>query len=394
VDLDLPKGTEHTPEAFALLLAKINALSPLPTLTIFSGGGYQAFWRFPAPLPASEHTDRIEKLNERIESQIGGDRCHNVNRLMRLPGTINVLSATKRAAGRQPALAHVVDADWDRTWDPTSGPTPSLAGLQSRRNGHALPGLEALPETWQRVIRTGDASDYANDRSRAFAAVARVLVEQDWSDVEIMTMLLNPEYGISAHALDQSDAKRAARHAIELARKVTPEIAEVNLKHAVILIGNKVAVLRETITTEGRPGFNLLTPGAFKQWFAPRRVVVGEKTVPATIRFASLGRLERRGIRAGTPAAPHRSTPSVAPARYARRCASATIRSTERCSSGKWAGVRVFENRRRPNPSRPPQPWRRAFPVRRFVRAQRSSREPRAGSGIGNPRSPRSDRQA
>jgi hypothetical protein len=110
VDLDLPKGTEHTPEAFALLLAKINALSPLPTLTIFSGGGYQAFRRFPAPLPASEHTDRIEKLNERIESQIGGDRCHNVNRLMRLPGTINVLSATKRAAGRQPALAHVVDA--------------------------------------------------------------------------------------------------------------------------------------------------------------------------------------------------------------------------------------------------------------------------------------------
>ena len=46
--------------------------------------------------------------SERVKS----DHIQNINRLYRLPGTVNVLSDAKRALGREPALAYVVEADY------------------------------------------------------------------------------------------------------------------------------------------------------------------------------------------------------------------------------------------------------------------------------------------
>lgn len=43
-----------------------------------------------------------------IAKALGGDNCHNVDRLLRLPGTINMPNAKKRAAGRVPTLARII----------------------------------------------------------------------------------------------------------------------------------------------------------------------------------------------------------------------------------------------------------------------------------------------
>lgn len=86
-------------------LERIRSYTPRPTAVVFSGGGYQAFWRLVEPCT---DLSRVERCNIKIAEDLGGDHCHNVDRIMRLPGTINVPNAKKRAAGRTEALAYVL----------------------------------------------------------------------------------------------------------------------------------------------------------------------------------------------------------------------------------------------------------------------------------------------
>lgn len=75
---------------------------PEPTAVWFTGGGYQAVWKLHEPVPP----DLAENYNKRLLQTLkGGAGTHNVDRLLRLPGTINWLNDAKRSAGRQPALS-------------------------------------------------------------------------------------------------------------------------------------------------------------------------------------------------------------------------------------------------------------------------------------------------
>jgi hypothetical protein len=106
IDIDPPKGIA----VFEKLgeLAELCALSTPPTLIVDSGGGLQAFWRLAGPAAP----DDVEELNRNVAARLGGDRCHNIDRLMRLPGTLNYPNAKKRASGRTVSLAKVIyDAD-------------------------------------------------------------------------------------------------------------------------------------------------------------------------------------------------------------------------------------------------------------------------------------------
>lgn len=84
-------------------LERIKSYNPRPTAVVFSGGGYQAFWRLSEP---STDLERVERCNRKIAQDLGGDNCHNIDRIMRLPGTINVPNKKKRSVGRTEALAH------------------------------------------------------------------------------------------------------------------------------------------------------------------------------------------------------------------------------------------------------------------------------------------------
>jgi hypothetical protein len=94
VDVDDPEALE-----------RIKAFVPRATAIVFSGGGYQAFWKL---TEASTDLERVERCNRWIASQLGGDNCHNIDRIMRLPGTINIPNAKKRAAGRVEVLSYVL----------------------------------------------------------------------------------------------------------------------------------------------------------------------------------------------------------------------------------------------------------------------------------------------
>ena len=102
IDIDPPKtgGALDKLQTQAELLM----LSLPPTLIIDSGGGLQAFWKLAGPASIAE----VEAVNRSLADRLGGDQCHNIDRLMRLPGTVNYPNVKKRAAGRTPSLAKVI----------------------------------------------------------------------------------------------------------------------------------------------------------------------------------------------------------------------------------------------------------------------------------------------
>ena len=85
---------------------------PEPTVVLFSGGGYQAFCKLAAPFEIDGVLDKAEEAalyNLQIERLLKADSCHNIDRIMRLPGTINVPNAKKKKAGRE----YLDDLTWD-----------------------------------------------------------------------------------------------------------------------------------------------------------------------------------------------------------------------------------------------------------------------------------------
>lgn len=92
VDLD-PRQGESQEEAQVRIAKRLKALEKPPTWIINSGGGVQGIWDLTEPVPIDGNLDIAEDLkqyNRKLEQQLGGDHCHDVTRIMRLPGTINL----------------------------------------------------------------------------------------------------------------------------------------------------------------------------------------------------------------------------------------------------------------------------------------------------------------
>lgn len=82
-----------------------------PTYINDSGGGMQAFWLYDKPLDAFENDEAIlhhEALSRGLADQYDTDRVQNIDRLMRIPFTMNLPTAKKK--NRKPALSTVVHA--------------------------------------------------------------------------------------------------------------------------------------------------------------------------------------------------------------------------------------------------------------------------------------------
>ena len=109
VDLD-PRVDEPQEKAQARIIAKLKALPKPPTWIIVSGGGVQGIWDLVEHVPINGNLEIAEDLklyNVQLERDLGGDHCHNIDRIMRIPGTINVPDERKIKKGRKPAVAYV-----------------------------------------------------------------------------------------------------------------------------------------------------------------------------------------------------------------------------------------------------------------------------------------------
>jgi predicted P-loop ATPase len=95
----------------------------VPSFIIDSGGGYWAFWDLVEPYSLDGDSQQARRDNAHhaggynkwiattLNTAFGlhyADDCHNVDRIARLPYTLNIPSAKKRAAGRRPTLSAVI----------------------------------------------------------------------------------------------------------------------------------------------------------------------------------------------------------------------------------------------------------------------------------------------
>jgi hypothetical protein len=142
VDVDPRKEHDKETERQRILAAG-RAHQPPPTVLVDSGNGYGFYWRLRGGGDQTYDLDGAEARNRALAQDLGGDKCHNVAWIMRLPGTINLPNATKAAAGWGRSVARVVHADWTRFHDLSEFAVPvTVPRIQSGGGAPALTILE------------------------------------------------------------------------------------------------------------------------------------------------------------------------------------------------------------------------------------------------------------
>ncbi|MCO4317331.1 DNA-primase RepB domain-containing protein [Phyllobacterium sp. 21LDTY02-6] len=224
-------------------LERLRSYIPAPTVILGSGGGFHAYWRLTQP---SFDLDLVEQANIQIAQTVGGDHCHNVDRIMRLPGTINLPNAKKLASGRVATLATVIESDWSRTYsldDFPIGNEPSPAGSKISvvtSTDIAEVSIDSIGKTVSEatfaIIKQGDdpqkprrgQNPRFRSRSEAVFRVACDLARDGLGEVEIAGILINPAYGISASILEKKNPKayalKQARAAIAASEGGWPDV--------------------------------------------------------------------------------------------------------------------------------------------------------------------------
>jgi Virulence-associated protein E len=224
----------------------LREFNPTPTVIIDSGGGFQGFWlgEEPEVLPAPDTPERegavkdAELRNLKVETALQADACHNIDRIMRLPGTINVPNKKKLAKGRVPALARVVEADWSRrlVLDAFPRATAVASAVAPREAAPAVGVMVSdlpIPDKCKQVIvmghdpdepgrwdgATGPGGKWSGDRSKVVWWVTCEMVRAGCTDEVITGVLLDPDYAISSHVREQKGSERYARRQVAKARE-------------------------------------------------------------------------------------------------------------------------------------------------------------------------------
>jgi hypothetical protein len=91
-------------------LASIAALPLRPSFIIMSGGGFQPVWLLDRLVPVVDETvcQWAEEIGKRIVEITHSDAVQNVDRILRMPFTVNYPNKTKRCAGRTVCLSGVL----------------------------------------------------------------------------------------------------------------------------------------------------------------------------------------------------------------------------------------------------------------------------------------------
>ena len=310
VDID-PREGEDIEEERARALKLLQDYVPAPTVIIFSGGGYQGFWRLEDPLPIDgdlEKAEHAKLYNLTLETALGADACHNVDRIMRLPGTVNLPDKNKLKKGRTKVLAELVEfndnvyplstftpsAPLQTTPDPTKATGPTVAvdtdNVQRLDDVHDLDKWD-VPDRVKVIIVQGripnEPKEGDDSRSAWLFDCVCNLVRADVPDNVIYSVITDPDFGISESVLASSSTEKYALKQIESAKAfaVDPLLAEFNEKYAVVKnVGGKCRVVFEVKDAIlDRYTLAMQTFGDFRNAYCNKLVQVGSEEKPKYI---------------------------------------------------------------------------------------------------------------
>ena len=280
VDIDSdavdPEKFEHDKDMMlSSLTDKLPKGMPAPTVIIFSGNGYWGLWKLREPVViegVENKWEDFELYNKRLEQVFGGDHCFNVDRIARLPHTINIPNPQKRKKGRVEIEAKLLQFDEKKVYSISD--FMKAAGVQS--SGSMMDGggsgddLEipgniervqelseldewSVPDRVKIIIAQGHHPDQPKEKDNSRSAwvfdCVCGLARSGVPDAVIYSILTDPGWAISASVLElKSGADRYARRQIVRAKQYSenPDLLMMNDRHAVIgNIGGKCVVIEE-----------------------------------------------------------------------------------------------------------------------------------------------------
>lgn len=218
----------------SLLTDKRPAGVPEPTLIIRSGGGYQALFRLITPIPINGNikaAEDAERYNRQLEQLLHADPCHNADRVLRCPGTINIPNKKKLAKGRVAALATVVfnsgpdyEAKKFRQADPVHKMDAASSVTDQVKRTDDLSELDQynVPPATKVVIAQGRGEDRPtgdNSRSGWLLWTVLSLVKSKVPDDVILGLITDPGWGISESVLEKKNVLKYAQRQISKAKE-------------------------------------------------------------------------------------------------------------------------------------------------------------------------------
>jgi len=246
VDIDARTGEPPHEELLRirkLLLKECPVVAP--TFVVFSGGGFQAFWRLKRSIPIKTLADAEEaaRYNQQLEIILRADACHNVDRIMRLPGTMNIPDAKKLARGRVPTRAEVVTYEPKNVYALETFIQAPVVQVPGADPGYVevptanVPRLENvdeldkwdIPNRVKVIIMQGHDPDWPkrgdNSRSAWLFDACCQLVRAGVPDKIILSVITDPTFGISASVLDKRprEIKYARRQIVNAKERVAKE---------------------------------------------------------------------------------------------------------------------------------------------------------------------------
>lgn len=311
VDMDPRPGEKDLDAERERALRLLNEFELKPTCVIGSGTGIQAFWKLETDEELIINGDvrkatELEAYNIQLENLFGSDHCHNCDRIMRLPGTLNFQNKAKvkKYGARPPVIASLLQFKPDLIYKISqftpavqvqTPETTAMTGTGATVNvgGNIAPvdldNLKSVTDYTKQIIVQGDDPDDPTkwgSRSEVVLYVICQLLRDSVTDEDIYSIITDKSFGISAHIYDQADPHKSALRNIRRAKEMvtSPELAELNSRHAVISnMGGKCRIIEEV--WDGTLKRNVIS----KQSFEDFRNRYRNKKIQLNKKFIDLG---------------------------------------------------------------------------------------------------------
>jgi hypothetical protein len=238
-DLD-PNDDETPDEAKARYMRQLERFEPKPTFIIDSGNGLQLLWKLSASIALGKpkmiegklafsaedqaKIDDVEARTKNIMERLGSKAgTQNIDRILRLPGTINLPNARKLKAGRAPCQAKLVSFN-DAVHSFEAFPLPAHGGGKSHRStrrDRASSSAKAMPQALRHMLHlTGDRPADYESRSALLWVFLKKGLHTGIDEEVIIDACLDDKYrgcSIREHVRDNGDSRAYLQRQIERA---------------------------------------------------------------------------------------------------------------------------------------------------------------------------------
>jgi hypothetical protein len=223
-DLD-PREDETSEQAKTRYLSQLETFEPRATATIDSGNGIQGLWKLNPSIPLGDASESIiadvEARSATLMLRLGAKAgTQNIDRILRLPGTINLPNKAKIKAGRVPCPTRLIAFNGAR-YSLDSFPPPQQDKRQHAQDERAESTTQQEGEDkleW--TIRHCDAPK--GERSGHVWWVINEMLRRGYVVSAIVSTLLDHNNKISAHIYDQLYPRAYAERQVAEAKKRHP----------------------------------------------------------------------------------------------------------------------------------------------------------------------------